>query len=435
MPEDLRGIPVSATSETALRATNNFNRRLLRLDAGMEELRQARDEEPEDPLLNLYSALVCLYSQTADGLQEAGQFLDQVERHISRLTPRDLRLLEAMQRFRRGHFYETQELLEQLTEEFPRDLLALKFCEYVYYTLGQQDSGPRYRAHVDRLEHANAGDPDFLGMQAFAYELCDQLREAQSLARRAIEAEPRNAWAQHALSHALIRTGEIETGIREMENFLPALKTCDRLIQSHDGWHLALLYLEQLDEQNTRRVFDEIIWPYSPDAVGEQVDAISLVWRMDMAGFEMDKFWQEIATRAAPRARETFIPFLSAHYAYAFSRAGNDDALGELLETVWKRSEGHDSEARQIWAPIGRNLVEASASCGQGHHHEAVELLRPIIEQVACVGGSDAQDDLFRLAYAHGLAQTGRHADADAFREHWQPIKLTTPLDEKLFRQ
>jgi tetratricopeptide (TPR) repeat protein len=433
MPEDLRGVPVSALSATALEATDDFNRRLLRLDAGMDRLLRAREDEPDDPLLNLYAALIYLYGQHTESFAQAGTLLDLVENHPSQLSPRDARLLEAVRAFQGRRFYEAQELLEALTVAYPRDLLAAKFCEFAYYALGQQESGPRFRAHMDRLERANEGDPDFLGMQAFAYELCGQLKEAEVLAREAIEAEPRNPWAEHALSHALIREGDIETGIREMEAFLPQLKTCDRLIQCHDGWHLALLHLERLDEASTRRVFSETVWPFNPDAVGEQIDAISLGWRMDMAGFEMDGFWEEVAAHAAPRAGDVIIPFLSAHYAYAFSRAGNDDALAELIEAAGRRAGEHDPEARQVWAPVGRNLVEAGAACGQGFYREAAELMRPVIEQVACVGGSDAQDDLFRLAYAHALGQSGHHGEAAAFREFWQPTRNPTPLDDQLF--
>jgi hypothetical protein len=73
-----------------------------------------------------------------------------------------------------------------------------------------------------------------------------------------------------------------------MEAFMPLLATCGRPIHSHDAWHLALLYLEELDVAATMRVFRDHIWGITPDFVVEQLDAISLLWRIEMAGTAMD---------------------------------------------------------------------------------------------------------------------------------------------------
>src|SRR6516164_6165044 len=92
----------------------------------------------------------------------------------------------------------------------PSDLLTAKIAEFLYYVLGQQYMGPRFRAHMRRLEGAaHAGDPDFLAMAAFASELCGDYVAAEALAERALGIEPRNPWAQHALSHVLIRQGRV----------------------------------------------------------------------------------------------------------------------------------------------------------------------------------------------------------------------------------
>src|SRR5439155_22811755 len=93
------------------------------------------------------------------------------------------------------------EAMEAMTTEWPSDLLTAKIAEFLYYVLGQQYMGPRFRAHVRRLEGAHAGDPDFLALAAFASELCSDYAAAEAVAERALAIEPRNPWAQHALSH------------------------------------------------------------------------------------------------------------------------------------------------------------------------------------------------------------------------------------------
>jgi hypothetical protein len=85
-------------------------------------------------------------------------------------------------------------------------------------------------------------------------------RTAEVRAERALRVEPRNPWAQHALTHVLIRQGRVQEGRARMEAFMPLLMTCGRPIHSHDAWHLALLYLEELDVAATMRVFRDHIW-------------------------------------------------------------------------------------------------------------------------------------------------------------------------------
>jgi hypothetical protein len=48
------------------------------------------------------------------------------------------------------------------------------------------------------------------------------------------------------------------------------------------------------------------------------------------------------------------------------------------------------------------------------------------------VGGSEAQDDLFRQTYLRSLQAAGRHADAAAYFGRITAGKAPTPLDRAL---
>jgi tetratricopeptide (TPR) repeat protein len=283
-----------------------------------------------------------------------------------------------------------------------------------------------------RLEGAHAGDPDFLAMAAFASELCSDYATAEAVAERALGIEPRNPWAQHALSHVLIRQGRVAEGLARLEAFLPLLATCGRPIHSHDAWHLALLHLEQLDVAAAMRVFRAHIWGITPDFVVEQLDAIALLWRIEMAAGPMDAEWPSIADHIAPRAVETFMPFMNAHYVYALARAGRTDAAEAVLAGARARSAANDEEAKRVWAPVGRAVIEAAAAFGAGDRARAAVLLDPVMPMMTSIGGSDAQDDLFRQAYLRSLQAAGRRADAAAYFEVITAGKSRTPLDRAL---
>jgi hypothetical protein len=126
------------------------------------------------------------------------------------------------------------------------------------------------------------------------------------------------------------------------------------------------------------------------------------------------------------------MPFMNAHYVYALARAGRADALETALDAVRKRSAADDEEAKRVWAPVGRAVVEAAAAFGGGDRARAATLLDPVMAQMTSIGGSDAQDDLFRQAYLRSLQAAGRRADATAYFAAITGSKTRTPLDGAL---
>jgi hypothetical protein len=99
---------------------------------------------------------------------------------------------------------------------------------------------------------------------------------------------------------------------------------------------------------------------------------------------------------------------------------------------VRKRSERNDEEARRVWAPVGRPIVEAAAVFGAGDRARAAEVLEPAMPLMTSIGGSDAQDDLFRQTYLRSLQAAHRHADAAAYFDRITADKSPTPLDRAL---
>jgi tetratricopeptide (TPR) repeat protein len=427
---DARGLDVTGDNATAVAAADDFAARLLRLDQGVEAIVDAAKRWPETPIVQLYAATFWLYGQTDDALETAAVHLRACD--ALAMNTRERTLHRALALWHGNDNLRAVEAMEAITTEWPGDLLTAKIAEFLYYVLGQQYMGPRFRAHMRRLEGAHAADPDFLAMTAFASELCSDYGAAEAVAERALAIEPRNPWAQHALSHVLIRQGRVAEGLAHLESFLPLLATCGRPIHCHDAWHLALLHLEQLDVAAAMRVFRTHIWGITPDFVVEQLDAIALLWRIEMAAGPMDAQWPSIAEHIAPRALETFMPFMNAHYVYALARAGWADAVEAALAGVCARSAADDEEAKRVWAPVGRAVIEAAAAFGAGDRARAAALLDPVMPVMTSIGGSDAQDDLFRQTYLRSLQAAGRHVEAAAYFDAITADKSRTPLDRAL---
>jgi hypothetical protein len=62
----------------------------------------------------------------------------------------------------------------------------------------------------------------------------------------------------------------------------------------------------------------------------------------------------------------------------------------------------------------------------------AAQLLDPVMPLMTSIGGSDAQDDLFRQTYLRSLQAAGRYADAAAYAARMTGGKSRTPLDRVL---
>ena len=77
-------------------------------------------------------------------------------------------------------------------------------------------------------------------------------------------------------------------------------------------------------------------------------------------------------------------------------------------------------------------MVEAAAAFGAGDRARAAALLDPVMPMMTAIGGSDAQDDLFRQTYLRSLQAAGRHADAAAYSARMTAGKARTPLDRAL---
>jgi tetratricopeptide (TPR) repeat protein len=428
--KDARGLDVTTDDATAVAAADDFAARLLRLDQGVEAILDAAKRWPDTPIVQLYAATFWLYGQTDGALETAAVHLRACD--ALAMNTRERALHRALALWHGNDNLRAVEAMEAITTEWPSDLLTAKIAEFLYYVLGQQYMGPRFRAHMRRLEGAHAEDPDFLAMTAFASELCSDYAAAEAVAERALAIEPRNPWAQHALSHVLIRQGRVAEGLARLESFLPLLATCGRPIHCHDAWHLALLHLEQLDVAAAMRVFRTHIWGITPDFVVEQLDAIALLWRIEMAAGPMDAQWPSIAEHIATRALETFMPFMNAHYVYALARAGRADAVEAALAGVRARSAADDEEAKRVWAPVGRAVIEGAAAFGAGDRARAAALLDPVMPMMTSIGGSDAQDDLFRQTYLRSLQAAGRHVDAAAYFDAITAGKSRTPLDRAL---
>lgn len=423
----------STADSAAAAALDDFFERLLRLDQHIEDILPAAAAHPGEPAVQLGAAFFYLFGQTPQTQARASDHLSLAAKHAGALNERERFWLKALTLWHAKAFDSAASAFEEITLQWPEDLPALRAAEFLYYVIGQHFSGSRFHAHTSRLAPQYAEDPDFLAMHAFACELSGDGLQGRNHAEKAIELRTVNPWAHHAMEHILLWEGNTAEAEHLMDGWLDQWPAVARTVHCHNAWHVALMHLDRLEESRAFEIFDTHVWGITPDLVVEQLDAIAFLWRAEMAGTHVpaDR-WKSIASHILPLTETLFMPFATAHYAYALGRCGDDDALGQLLEAVNRRSLAEDAEALRVWKPAGRSIVHAAAQLANDQPAHAAELLEPAMPAMTRIGGSDAQDDLFRFAYLDSLVRSGRSSDARNFLTRRLSQKTPSPLETAL---
>lgn len=405
-------LATTGADAAAIEAIETFRDRLLRMEGGTDEVLLAAAKAPECPLLQIYAAIFWLYAGTRAGNAEATPWIRRAEKTIANGTEREKCMLEVCHRWQANDPESAIDLLEEITRLHPRDTVAAKASEFNYYKTGQHFQARRFLRQMKRLINVNDADPDVQAMCGFAHELSGHYDQARRHAEKAVELRFATPWAHHALSHIALITDDVDRGLREQKEFLPTWDNPGPSIHGHNGWHLALLRLRAGDRDGCLELYDSLVWGHLTTSVGQQTDAISLLWRLEIHGESIaPERWEAIARACAPTADEALSPFTAAHHAYAFTRAQQTECLEKLRAAVTEALSQGTLARRRVWREAGLPAVEGSIAAARQDSASVVEALLPAIHEIPRVGGSDAQDDLWREALLHALTKLGRSAD------------------------
>jgi hypothetical protein len=413
MQRDYLGNPVGAESGRTLRAIDDFIEGYLAYETRADRILAAADADPESCLANVYAGLLWMLLEAPEGAQRAAGYLEAAERAAPPATQREQLNTALLRAWVDGDMAQSLRICDRISDEFPRDLVVLKTHQYLEFNRG---NFPAMLHAALKVAAANADVPYMHGMTAFAYEQCHLLDQAESQARAALALKRKEPWAQHALAHVLLTRGQIDQGAQFLEQQAETWTGLNSFMVTHLWWHLALFYLSQGRNEKVLDLYDRHCWGVAKDYSQDQIGAVSLLARFEIAGIDVGDRWQELGLHLAARAHDTTLPFLTIQYLYGLARARRPEAA-LLLESVRRHAAAAPSFTREAWHDVALPGCEGLYAYARGEHAEAWCRLVPSVPRMAEIGGSHAQRDLFEQILLDAAVKSGRWAAAQQMLE------------------
>src|SRR5262249_7741362 len=224
---------------------------------------------------------------------------------------------------------------------------------------------------------------------------CNRVEEASAHARKAIEMERRDPWAHHVVAHCLEARGHMVEGVAFMRSMADTWEGCNSFMYTHNWWHLALFLIDLDRADEAMALFDERVWGVWKEFCEDQINAVSLLARLELRGADVGGRWADVAQYLKPRLHEHFVPFLDLQYLYGLARAGEQSAVTEMLASLEDRAEQARPAEREAWADCAVPAAHGLAAHAKGDHAEAARLLGQAMPHLTRIGGTIAQGALF----------------------------------------
>ncbi|MER8559868.1 tetratricopeptide repeat protein [Mesorhizobium sp. M0663] len=349
-------------------------------------------------------------------------------------TTREQAHVAALGHLADGRWHGAARVLEDIAIEFPLDALALQTGHQIDFFTG---NGRMLRDRIGRaLPSWQSGMPGYhaiLGMQAFGLEEMGDYARAEKLGRTAVDLEPRDGWAQHAVAHVMEMQSRQKDGILWMRAN-PEAWTRESFLQVHNWWHLALFHYDLGETDEVLALYDGPIYGERSTLALNMVDASAILWRLHLGGVDVGERWTALAANWLPKASAGHYAFNDAHAMMAFVGAGLEAPARGLLEAQREAMRGKDDNAA-FTRDVGHPLTLAIKAFGEGDYAGTIRLIRPIRAIAHRFGGSHAQRDVIDLTLIEAALRSGDGALARALAAERALARPDSPLSALFSRR
>jgi hypothetical protein len=429
---DSRGCPVSTANSASLQQYEHaLDLSLSYTLDPLTTIQGAIDADPAFAMGHCLRAGLMILATDRMVLPLLTQSIEAIEAQGRRAHPRERAHAAAARTWLHGDFAGSIRRYGDILLEYPHDLLALQIAHVGDFFLG---SSSMLRDRVAQV--LPAWDPDMpgygyvLGCYAFGLEETALYSRAEDIGRRALDINPHDAWALHAVTHVMEMQGRLRDGI----GFMTGREqdwAVNNALAFHNWWHLALFHLDTGNVTRVLEIYDQRIRPTPSQVPLEMIDGSAMLWRLHLRSQDVGARWRELAACWEPFADHAYYAFNDAHAVMSFVGAERFDLAERAIAAMERRAAATDTNA-MMTRDVGLPLARALAAFASQRFDEAFHLLDPIRTLASRFGGSHAQRDLIHLTMVEAALRGGNAKRARALIAERTQLKPSSPSNWQL---
>ena len=407
VPLDRYEQPLSTNSDAAAIAyRDGIDSMLSAWPGAAEAFDRAIADDPDFALAHIARARVhSFYQQGEAARKEAAAARDLVSRNG---TEREKGHVETLALAAEGQLPAALASALKHLESWPRDAVVLSLPLGAFGLFAFSGMADHDQARQDLCErHAPHYGEDWWFLSNYGWSMTEngQVAKGRTITERAFELRRQNAYAAHALLHAMFEDGSVS----DADNFVTQwIGGYDRsgILHGHIRWHQALGALEVGDASKALSIYADVLQPSVTAAppLNAMSDCASLLWRLEAYGHAVPKqLWQDADDYARRYFPKLSLPFVEMHMALFAAATGNQAALDERLRVIEQRL----ADGKLLAGPVVPNICRAMRAFASEDYAACVGLLDGVLGEVVRIGGSHAQREIIEDTFIVALIRSG----------------------------
>ena len=314
-------------------------------------------------------------------------------------------------------------------DTWPRDALVLSLAANQGGLIGMSGLPGREQALVDFLDQFAphyGEDWWFEAHHGMALSEIGRHDAARPKIERSLAQFRCNAYAAHAFAHLCYETGERDSGIAFMRDWLPSYDRNGGLF-GHLNWHLGLFELHGGNLEAGLRLYNDAFCADDHrGAVHQKLsDSSSFLWRAELAGHPRDHArWAKLRDYAREKIPRPGFSLADWHVALAFAVDGDDAALDGWIRAIEELVQAGRYPSGSTIPAVAR----AFAAFQRGDDAAAIDLIVAMLPERERMGGSRAQVDLVEATLLRAYLNAGREAEARRLLADRRPGPASLPV-------
>ncbi|OBS09137.1 tetratricopeptide repeat protein [Acidihalobacter prosperus] len=365
---------------------------------------QALEAAPGFVMAHVLKAYMFGLATEPEGTREAARLL-AVASELS-CNERESSHVAALRPLIAGNWTAAATALDLHNLHYPHDLLALQAGHLMdFYRANSRNLRDRIARVLPLWSREMPGYSIVLGLYSFGLEETGAYAHAEDTGREALDRQPLDCWAHHAVAHVMEMQGRVQDGIGWMSEREPYWSGEDNLFKVHNWWHKALYHMDLGQVERAFDIYDRHIAPDLGGVALNLVDASALLWRLHLSGLAVGDRWQAVADGWDELADGKLYPYNDWHAVMAYLGANRGDRVDAIISAFDQASSQSETDT---WAQaIGMPLVRGFSAFWHEDYATSAKTLHGARFIVNAFGGSNAQRDVIDWTLAEAGLRSG----------------------------